>query len=135
MSSIKNHIVVCITQGIQVQAEVVFQPKYSIPYSDQNVFTYHISIHNTNKYPVQLLRRHWWIWESNGTKRQVRGEGVIGKQPVIEPGDTHRYESFCPISSSMGRMWGKYHMLQLDNNQFFEVEIPEFHLMVPEVQN
>lgn len=135
VSSIKSNIVECITQGISVQATVHFQSKYSIPYSDQNVFTYHISIHNSNNFPIQLLRRHWFIWESNGTRRQVRGEGVIGKQPVIEPDGTHRYESFCPIGSGIGRMWGKYQMIRLDTNQTLEVVIPEFHLMVPEAQN
>ena len=103
MGNIKGQIAECITFGIQVQAEVNFQEKYSIPYSDQNVFTYYISIHNTNNYPVQLLRRHWWIWESNGTKRQVRGEGVIGKQPVIEPNGTHRYESFRSEERRVGK--------------------------------
>ncbi len=129
------HIVECITQGIRVQVEIQFQVKYSIPYSDQNVFTYYVHIQNSNGFPVQLLRRHWHIWESNGTKRQVRGEGVIGLQPLIPPNGHHNYESFCPISSSIGKMYGKYQMIRLDTNQLFEVIIPEFQLIVPEVQN
>ncbi|HNR06633.1 MAG TPA: Co2+/Mg2+ efflux protein ApaG [Saprospiraceae bacterium] len=123
------------TLGVKVAVEVFFQPKYSIPFSDQNVFTYHISIANENPFAVQLLRRHWWIWESNGTRRQVRGEGVIGEQPVIQPGDAHRYESFCPIASDIGKMHGIYQMIRLDNQEIFDIEIPEFQLMVPSVEN
>lgn len=135
MNHINSKMVECITQGMLVQVEVQFQPKYSIPYSDQNVFTYFVRIHNGNEYPVQLLRRHWWIWESNGTKRQVRGEGVIGIQPVIAPGAHHHYESFCPIGSPIGNMHGKYQMSRLDTNQSFEVLIPQFQLMIPETLN
>jgi ApaG protein len=129
------HLIQCTTLGVNVQVEVFFQLKYSIPYSDQNVFTYHIRIFNENKFNVQLLRRHWWIWESNGTRRQVRGEGVIGEQPVILPGTAHQYESFCPIASDIGKMHGKYQMVRLDTNQLFEINIPEFQLIVPIAQN
>lgn len=135
MDSNSSHLIQLTTLGVNVQVEVFFQVKYSIPYSDQNVFTYRIRILNENKFNVQLLRRHWWIWESNGTRRQVRGEGVIGEQPVIQSGTAHTYESFCPITSDIGKMHGKYQMLRLDNNQLFEIEIPEFHLIVPLAQN
>ena len=135
MSETNSNTPHCITNGIAVEVIVEFQAKFSIPFSDQNVFTYYIRIHNSNQYTVQLLRRHWWIWESNGTNRQVKGEGVIGEQPVLAPGKTHQYQSFCPIASSMGKMSGSYQMIRLDTNDLFEIKIPEFHLIVPEMQN
>ena len=123
MSETNSNTPHCITNGIAVEVIVEFQAKFSIPFSDQNVFTYYIRIHNSNQYTVQLLRRHWWIWESNGTNRQVKGEGVIGEQPVLAP------------ASSMGKMSGSYQMIRLDTNELFEIKIPEFHLIVPEMQN
>jgi ApaG protein len=135
MNQYTNFICSATTAGITVAVEVRFQPKYSIPYSDQNVFTYHIQIKNTNSFTVQLLRRHWWIWESNGSRREVKGEGVIGEQPIIAPGDAHDYESFCPILSPLGHMQGTYQMIRLDTEEIFQVEIPMFQLAVPEIQN
>lgn len=125
----------CMTQGIVVQVEVEFQTNYSIPFSDQNVFTYYIRITNTNNFTVQLLRRHWLIWESNGTSREVKGEGVIGEQPIIHPKQFHSYESFCPIHSPIGKMKGKYQMQRMDTNQVFEIEIPEFQLVINSLKN
>lgn len=123
------------TNGVTIEVEVQFQPNFSIPFSDQQVFTYHVKIENGNDFTIQLMRRHWRIWESNGTQRQVKGEGVIGEQPIITPGGMHQYESFCPILSPMGKMEGKYQMLRLDTKEKFEVSIPEFHLLVPEILN
>lgn len=123
------------TNGITIEVEVQFQTKYSMPYSDQNVFTYEIRIYNGNSFGVQLLRRYWKIWESNGTLREVKGEGVIGVQPVLPPNESHRYESFCPIISPIGKMSGTYQMIRLDNNEKFEVEIPEFILNTPQMLN
>jgi len=123
------------TNGITIEVAVKFQTKYSMPFSDQNVFTYEIKILNGNSFTVQLLRRYWKIWESNGTIREVKGEGVIGLQPVISPGEIHQYESFCPIISPIGKMTGKYQMIRLDSNENFEVDIPEFNLSIPQILN
>lgn len=136
MSNSKTNFIHQLTSnGVTIEVEVQFQKGYSIPYSDQNVFTYHISIFNANPFTIQLLRRHWIIWESNGTRREVKGEGVIGEQPIISSRGSHRYESFCPIISSIGFMKGTYQMLNLDTEEKFEVEIPAFQLVVPELLN
>ncbi len=123
------------THGITIEVKVKFQTKYSMPFSDQNVFTYEIKIHNGNSFTVQLMRRYWKIWESNGTIREVKGEGVIGIQPVIASGEYHQYESFCPIISALGKMTGKYQMIRLDTNEKFEVDIPQFTLTIPQILN
>lgn len=123
------------TLGITIEVAVQFQTNYSMPFSDQNVFTYEIKIHNGNSFTVQLMRRYWKIWESNGTIREVKGEGVIGIQPILSPDESHVYESFCPIMSPIGKMTGLYQMIRLDTNEKFEVEIPEFVLNTPPMLN
>lgn len=134
MSDTKNKPTIT-TNGITIDVEVSFQENYSVPLSDQHVFTYSIRIYNGNPFTVQLLRRWWEIWESNGTIREVRGEGVIGIQPIITPDTSHTYESFCPIIADMGTMKGKYQMIRLDTEELFEVEIPQFSLIIPRVLN
>lgn len=135
MSHITNKLPNRTTHGITIEVDVQFQKRYSVPNSDQYVFTYGVKIFNGNPFTVQLLRRAWHIWESNGTTRQVKGEGVIGIQPVISPNSFHTYESYCPILAPIGRMLGKYQMIRLDTNEKFEVDIPEFHLVIPDVMN
>ena len=93
-----------ITNDIKISVETFFQPGYSQPASAQFVFAYRVSIENLSKDSVQLLRRHWYIKESNGSLREVEGEGVIGKQPIIAPGGMHQYVSWCNLSTSMGKM-------------------------------
>jgi ApaG protein len=95
------------------------------------MFAYKINIENLTDYAVQLLRRHWYILDSNGMKREVEGEGVIGQQPVIDPGHTHEYVSGCNLKTDMGRMSGTYQMIRLLDNAVFEVQIPEFYLVAP----
>jgi ApaG protein len=81
--------------------------------------------------PVKLLRRHWYITDSNGTYREVEGEGVVGQQPVIEPGGSHQYISACNLRSDMGKMSGSYQMENLYNKRLFQVQIPEFQMIAP----
>ncbi len=82
-------------------------------------------------YTVKLLRRHWFIFDSNGEHRQVEGEGVIGEQPTLAPGDLYSYESACSLTTEIGKMHGTYLMQRkLDNGQF-RVRIPEFFMIVP----
>tara|TARA_R100001015_G_C4616780_1_gene172988 strand:+ start:1471 stop:1725 length:255 start_codon:yes stop_codon:yes gene_type:complete len=80
---------------------------------------------------VQLLSRHWYIFDSNGEYNEVKGEGVIGLQPIIDPGKSHEYQSYCNLRSDIGMMWGSYLMKKLSNEKLFEVQIPEFHLITP----
>jgi len=95
------------------------------------VFAYKIDIRNNSEYTVKLLRRHWYIYDANGVVREVEGEGVVGQQPVLEPGDSRQYVSGCNLKSGLGKMRGTYQMERLVDGRTFMVEIPEFTLVVP----
>jgi len=119
------------THGVKVSVETIYQPEYSNPANDHFMFAYRVSIENTGSYAVRLLSRHWHIFDSNGAKREVEGEGVVGMQPIIEPGDSHEYVSGCNLKTDMGNMKGQYRMMRLLDNTFFDVQIPEFYLIAP----
>ncbi|MXV49794.1 Co2+/Mg2+ efflux protein ApaG [Pedobacter sp. HMF7647] len=120
-----------ITSGVKVSVETLYQPEYSNPENEHFMFAYKIKIENLTDYSVQLMRRHWDIFDSNGSRREVDGEGVVGQQPVIEPGESHMYVSGCNLKSDMGSMKGNYQMTRLLDNENFVVKIPEFHLIAP----
>jgi len=120
-----------ITEGVKVSVETVYQPEYSNPANDHFMFAYKINIENVGSTAVQLLRRHWTIFDSNGTKREVEGEGVVGLQPVIEPGQSHEYVSGCNLKTDTGSMKGTYQMMRLLDGVLFDVTIPEFYLIAP----
>src|SRR5690554_4158457 len=120
-----------ITEGVKISVDSVYQTEYSNPESDHYMFAYRISIENLGNDSVQLLRRHWFIFDSNGSKRQVEGEGVVGLQPVILPGQIHEYVSGCNLKSEMGFMEGKYQMIRESEGTEFEVDIPRFNLIAP----
>ncbi|MDT3404398.1 Co2+/Mg2+ efflux protein ApaG [Mucilaginibacter terrae] len=120
-----------ITDGVKVSVETQYQPEYSNPASEHYMFAYKIHIENLSEYTVQLMRRHWDIFDSNGTHREVEGEGVVGLQPIIEPGQSHEYISGCNLKTDMGSMKGQYQMLRLLDNTLFDAHIPEFYLVAP----
>lgn len=124
-------MVTSITQGIKISVETMYQEDFSDPASDQYMFAYQINIQNLSDYTIQLKRRQWFIFDSMGTQREVEGEGVVGEQPVIEPGDSHTYVSGCTLNSDMGSMKGNYLMQRLADGTSFAVDIPEFQLIVP----
>ena len=108
-----------ITEGVQVSVETFYQEDYSNPLQGEYMFAYRVEIENYNSFPVQLHRRHWFIFDSNATRREVEGEGVVGVQPVILPGETYRYVSGCNLKTEMGRMVGTYEMENLDTREQF----------------
>ena len=120
-----------ITEGVKITVATEYQAEYSSPAQEHYVFTYKISIENCSEYTVQLLRRHWHIYDSNGVVREVEGEGVIGLQPVLEPGETHEYVSGCNLKTSIGKMKGTYLMERIVDGKQFRVRIPEFTMMAP----
>jgi ApaG protein len=124
-------MVTAITQGVKISVETVYQDEYSNPVNEQFMFAYRIQIENLSDYTVQLKRRHWIIFDSNGSEREVEGEGVVGVQPVIEPGDSHSYVSGCHLTTDIGSMKGEYAMVRTVDQTDFEVDIPEFELIVP----
>ncbi|MDO7876979.1 Co2+/Mg2+ efflux protein ApaG [Hymenobacter sp. ASUV-10] len=119
------------TQGVTVSVTTNYLPDYSSPAQEHFVFAYKIDIRNDSPHTVKLLRRHWYIHDAGGEVREVEGEGVVGRQPVLEPGESHHYVSGCNLKSGMGKMHGTYLMERLGNGQHFQVDIPEFTLMVP----
>lgn len=124
-----------ITNGVVVSVIAEYQKEYSSPMQQHFVFTYKIRIENHSDSTVQLLRRHWHIFDSNGIQREVEGEGVVGQTPVLEPGDTHEYISGSNLKTEMGKMRGTYLMESVMSGQQFYVEIPEFLLIAPQKLN
>jgi ApaG protein len=124
-----------ITKGVLVSVEVTYQPEHSDPRIPRFVFSYLITIENQTKTAIQLLRRNWTIFESNGTKRNVEGAGVVGEQPVIESGETFEYTSWCPIQNKMGYMQGTYLVKDEMSGELFDIEIPRFQLVLPDQLN
>lgn len=120
-----------ISEGIEVNVETFYQPDYSNPSNQEFMFAYRITLCNHNTFPVQLQRRHWFIVDSNGTKREVEGEGVVGIQPKLNPGDKYQYVSGCNLHTEMGKMFGTYLMENLDTSNLFEVTIPVFEMEAP----
>lgn len=120
-----------VTQGVKVIVETEYQPSYSSPSQYHYVFTYRITIENHSDFTVQLLRRHWHIFDAGFNVREVEGEGVIGQQPVLEPGQTHQYISGCNLKSGLGKMVGTYLMERIVDGTRFTVNIPEFTMVSP----
>lgn len=124
-----------ITKGIKVTVETEYQPEYSSPSQYHYVFTYKITIENRSEYTIQLLRRHWHIHDVNTYKREVEGEGVVGQQPIIEPGESHKYVSGCNLKSGIGKMHGSYQIEKIVDGKRFEIKIPEFTMIAPFKEN
>lgn len=120
-----------ISEGVSITVETFYQPAQSNPLSAEYLFAYRITIENLSDRPVKLLRRYWHIVDSNGSVREVEGDGVVGQQPIIEPGGSHQYVSACNLRSDMGKMYGTYQMENLYNKKLIEVIIPEFQLIAP----
>lgn len=120
-----------ITNGLSITVETFYQPEYSNPANGESMFAYRIGIENSNSFAVQLISRHWFIFDSNGTRREVQGEGVVGVQPVIRPGDRYEYTSGCNLQSEIGRMHGNFEMLNLQTNYTFLATIPQFVMVAP----
>ncbi len=120
-----------ISEGVTITAETFYQPEYSNPVNSEYMFAYRITIQNSNIFPVQLLSRHWYIFDSDGSKREVQGDGVVGIQPVINPQAKYQYISGCNLRTDMGSMYGDYTFKNLHNKKEFHVSIPSFEMIVP----
>ena len=125
MSKIKT-----VEPKFNINAKVVYVESESRPDSGYYFFAYKIKIKNTGPVAAQLLHRHWIITDAFGKIEEVKGPGVIGLQPKIQPGQTYEYDSACPLTTSCGSMKGFYQMLS-DDGEEFSIEIPEFYLVSP----
>lgn len=119
------------THNIEISVEAKYWPQHSMPKENHYFFVYFITIENKSDFSVQLLRRHWDIFDSVGDRRTVDGEGVVGETPVLEPGQQFKYNSGCNITSDMGYMKGYYTFVKLLDGKEFNVNIPVFDLIVP----
>ncbi len=124
-----------ITEGISITVETFYNNEQSNPLLNEHAFAYRVSIDNFSNFPIKLLRRHWQIFDSNATHREVEGEGVVGQQPILEPGESFQYMSGVSIRTEIGRMLGKYQMENMLNKKMFSINIPEFELVAPHKLN
>ncbi|MEM1126248.1 MAG: Co2+/Mg2+ efflux protein ApaG [Bacteroidota bacterium] len=117
-----------ITEGIEITVRPVYLDEKSDYFEKRFVFGYLVRILNASYSEVQLLRRHWTIQEGNGRVQEVEGEGVIGQQPILQPGETYEYSSYCVLGSFEGAMHGTY-LLERGNGSRFKAAIPRFDLV------
>lgn len=120
------------TRGITVRVSVSYLPEQSEPARGRWFWAYHIRIENEGPQAVQLLTRHWIITDGRGARHSVEGEGVVGEQPLIEPGASYDYVSGCPLATPSGSMQGSYRMVDAAG-MTFDVAIPKFALIAPAV--
>jgi len=122
------------THGIRVQVRSRYLPERSAPREGQYLFAYHITISNVGDATAQLISRHWFITNADGQTEEVEGPGVVGEQPVLTPGMSFEYTSFCPLKTRVGSMHGTYTMATTGGTTF-EARISPFTLAVPYAVN
>lgn len=122
------------TRGIRVQVESFYDEDRSAPQENYYFFAYQVRISNVGEEPAQLVSRDWIITDATGSQQQVQGPGVVGEQPLLAPGESFEYTSFCPLSTPVGSMHGTYQMV-LENGESFDAVIAPFSLAVPHSVN
>jgi ApaG protein len=127
---LKNHRYQETTRNIRIEVEPAFLDDQSEPDENRYLWSYRVTIENKGSETVQLLTRHWRITDSRGRVREVRGNGVIGEQPVIAPGKSYEYTSGAPLETPSGFMGGSYRMKSTTGDAF-DVSIPTFMLESP----
>lgn len=120
-----------ITKGIKISVKTDFEGTYFKNHKIHFAFSYEITIENQSKDSVQLHSRHWEIFDALNDLEKVDGEGVIGKKPVLKPGESHSYSSGCLLTSPFGAMRGFYGMINFTTTRSFKVYIPTFRLSAP----
>ncbi|HEX8464407.1 MAG TPA: Co2+/Mg2+ efflux protein ApaG [Abditibacterium sp.] len=118
----------CITQGVRVAARPFYLSEESEPETEKFLFAYEIIITNEGDSPVQLIDRHWVIKDAHNNIEEVEGDGVVGQTPILEPGASFSYQSYCPLRTNYGFMRGSYGMMRMDGERF-EAAIAPFVLM------
>jgi ApaG protein len=122
------------TRGIHVHVETLYDPQRSQPESGRWFYLYTVTITNRGEATAQLISRHWVITDADGKTEEVRGPGVVGHQPVLEPGQSFRYSSGCPLPTPYGTMHGTYQM-ETPDGESFDAEIAPFELSEPFLVN
>lgn len=124
-----------LTRGVRVIVKPEYLAEQSNPDASRWLFGYHVVIRNEGRDTVQLINRHWVITNGEGATDEVRGAGVIGQQPVLEPGAEFHYSSGCPLDTPVGTMHGEYEMQVVDTGVLFNAHIAPFRLAVPSALN
>jgi ApaG protein len=122
------------TRGVRIQVKSAYLPDRSSPEEGRYFFAYRIRISNVGEETVQLISREWIITDSDGDVETVRGPGVVGEQPVLDPGQSFEYTSFCPLGTPIGSMHGSYQMVAA-GGLTFDATIAPFSLAVPSALN
>ncbi len=121
-----------VTRGLKIEVESEYIPDRSNPERNVYFFAYHVVITNEGEETVQLITRHWIITNGDGRKEEVKGPGVVGEQPILAPGESFEYSSFCPLDTPFGMMHGSYQM-KTEGGLEFDAEIAPFTLSKEEV--
>lgn len=122
------------TRGVRIQVKSAYLPDRSAPEESRYLFAYRVRISNVGAETVQLISREWIITDQDGDVETVRGPGVVGEQPVLDPGQSFEYTSFCPLPTPIGSMHGAYQMVS-SSGDTFDAEIAPFSLAVPSALN
>ncbi|MDF1838368.1 MAG: Co2+/Mg2+ efflux protein ApaG [Planctomycetota bacterium] len=118
-----------VTQGMRIEAAAQYLPSESDPERGRFIFIYRIRMTNGGDQPVQLMTRSWLIIDADGKREVVRGEGVVGKQPRLAPGETFEYTSYCPLRTDWGTMEGEFHFTD-EEGQGFEAKVGRFYMVI-----
>lgn len=122
------------TRNITVRVVPTYVPEQSEPEEDRYLFAYHVRIENRGEVAVRLISRHWVITDGDGDESEVRGQGVVGEQPHLQPGEKFEYTSACPLPTPVGTMHGSFQMIT-DGGETFDAEIAPFTLAQPGALN
>lgn len=125
----KNITYSAVTDDISISVIPKYEAAESNPAIGKFIYSYHVTIENLSNDVVKLISRHWYIIDSIQEKREVKGEGVVGVQPELNPGESFQYMSWCPLHSPIGKMYGDYLFINLTKKSTFKVVIPEFILV------
>lgn len=129
--AVVNSLLTKTTCGVRITVHPRYEDNLSFAPEESFVFSYHITVENQNDFPVKLLRRHWFIFDSVGVNKEVEGAGVVGETPLIMPGEFFSYSSACDLKSPRGSMHGFYTMQRFGSEELFEVNVPQFNLEAP----
>jgi ApaG protein len=122
------------TRGIRIEVQSFYMPERSSAKDSQYLFEYHVRISNVGTETAQLVSREWVITNADGEVERVKGPGVVGEQPMLAPGSSFEYRSFCPLKTSVGAMHGSYQMVTANGDRFDAIISP-FTLAVPNALN
>ena len=124
-----------ITKGVKVSVEPRYEGNFESKEGNIDVFTYHVVIENKSEYTIKLLKRHWLVQDAANYDYEIEGNGVIGEQPILCPGEVHTYQSGSQLKCPIGAMKGEYLFKRMTDDEVFYVEIPQFQLLAPFMAN